>query len=156
MKKIAVFPGSFDPITKGHEDIILRSIPLFDEIIIAIGNNTSKNAFFNLETKIKLIEKTFKNQPNIKIESFSGSTINFCKQKQASFLIRGVRNTTDFEYEKSISLTNKQLSNIETILLFSKPELEFINSRIIRELIKVKEDISQFLPDKINREDLNL
>ena len=128
MKRTAVFPGSFDPITKGHEDIVLRSLSLFDEVIIAVGNNTSKNAFFDLETKIQLIQKTFKNHSQIKTSSFSGSTVEFCKSKKAEFIIRGVRNTTDFEYEKSIALTNKQLAKIETIILFSKPELEYINS----------------------------
>lgn len=154
MKRIAVFPGSFDPVTKGHEDIVLRALPLFDEIIIAVGENTSKNAFFDTRSKINLINKSFANIDKVSISVFSGSTVNFCKQKKANFLLRGVRNTTDFEYEKSIALTNKKIANIETIILFASPELEFINSRIIRELIKVNEDVSNFLPSFINNEDL--
>jgi len=133
MKKIAVFPGTFDPITVGHEDIINRSSPLFDEIIVAIGINTKKTTLFPLETRIDWIKKTFENNPKITIQSYEGLTVEFCKKNNAKFLIRGLRNGSDFDYESHIAQLNKALWNdIETIFITSSPELSYISSTLVK------------------------
>jgi pantetheine-phosphate adenylyltransferase len=148
--KIAVFPGSFDPITKGHEDILLRMRPLFDKIIVAIGNNSTKRYMFPLEQRVGWIKETFKEYDNIEVESFNGLTVNYCKEKNANFILRGLRNSNDFEYEKSIAQMNNTLvPEVETILVYTKPEFASISSTIIRDIIKNKSDASQFLPEGV-------
>lgn len=145
MQIIGVFPGSFDPFTKGHENIVNRFLPLFDQIIIGIGGNTSKKYMYTLDSRIKHIESIYKNQPKIKIERYEGLTVDFCKSKKAQYLLRGLRNTTDFNYEKSIALMNKELENIETLFLMTDAELSHLSSTIIREIAKSKGDISAFV-----------
>ena len=153
MKKVAVFPGSFDPITKGHESIVRRSALLFDELIVAIGENSSKSNLFSLEKRKKWIKRTFKNLSNVKIESYSGLTVDFCKQINASYIIRGIRSSSDFEYEQSIAHMNKSLNkNIETILFVSEPNHNMISSSIVREIIKNKGKVDQFLPESIKHD----
>lgn len=148
--KIAVFPGSFDPITKGHESIIRRSLPLFDEIYIAIGVNSKKDYLFSLDQRIDWIKKTFENESKIKVKSYEGLTIEFCKNINARFIIRGLRNSADFEYEKGIGQINKAVfPELETIFLLSLPEYNIINSTIVRELIRYGGDVTQFLPEKV-------
>ena len=150
MKKIAVFPGTFDPITVGHEDIINRSSPLFDEIIVAIGINTKKTTLFPLETRIDWIKKTFENNPKITIQSYEGLTVEFCKKNNAKFLIRGLRNGSDFDYESHIAQLNKALWNdIETIFITSSPELSFISSTLVRDLIIHQAEYQRYLPEGI-------
>ena len=150
MKKIAVFPGSFDPITKGHQAIVCRAAILFDEVIVAIGENSSKKHLFDIATRKKWITQTFESIANVKTESFSGLTIDFCKRKNAQFIVRGLRNTLDFEYEKTIALMNKKLApNIETVLLYTDPELSMISSSTVREIFKHNGDPEQFLPENI-------
>lgn len=147
MIKIAVFPGTFDPITVGHEDIINRSSPLFDEIIVAIGINTKKTTLFPLETRIEWIQKTFENNPKITIQSYEGLTVDFCKKHNAKFLIRGLRNGSDFDYESHIAQLNKALWNdIETIFITSSPELSYISSTLVRDLIIHQADYQRYLP----------
>ena len=124
MKKIAVFPGSFDPITVGHVDVVKRALPLFDEIIIAIGVNSQKQSLFSLEQRIKWIDLVFKNEAKVKVESYEGLTVNFCEKKNANYLLRGIRSAGDFEYEKTIAhLNHDMLPQLETILILSRPEL---------------------------------
>lgn len=148
--KIAVFPGSFDPITKGHEDIINRSSSLFDKIIIGIGNNTTKKHLFTLEERINWIKKTFEKNPKIVVESYSGLTVNFCTKVNANYIIRGVRNTIDYNYESSIGQMNKALDNkIETIFLLTSPELSAINSTIVRDIIINEGNVDEFVPNAI-------
>ncbi|MCB0508119.1 MAG: pantetheine-phosphate adenylyltransferase [Chitinophagales bacterium] len=150
MKKIAIFPGSFDPITIGHVDIVKRAIPLFDEIIIAIGVNTQKKYLFELEQRIDWIKKVFKENPSVKVESYNGLTINFCVQKNAKYIIRGIRSSADFEYEKTIAQLNKMMQpEVDTFLILSSPELSAISSTIVREIIIGKGDTSKFLPKEV-------
>ena len=150
MKKIAVFPGSFDPITIGHADIVKRALPLFDEIIIAIGSNSQKQSLFPLEKRIEWIELVFKNEKKVKVESYEGLTVNFCEKKKANYLLRGIRNAGDFEYEKTIAhLNHDMLPQLETILIVSRPELSSISSTIVREIIRGKGKIRKFVPKEI-------
>ncbi|MFN6944362.1 MAG: pantetheine-phosphate adenylyltransferase [Cytophagaceae bacterium] len=150
MKKTAIFPGSFDPFTKGHEDIVLRSLPLFDEVIIAIGNNSNKNRYFSLELMEQKITETFHQHPKVKIQSYQGLTADFARKQGAKFIIRGLRNTTDFEYENTICQANKHLWNeLETIFLITTPALASISSSIIREIHKYEGEIDFFIPYKL-------
>jgi len=145
MTKIGIFPGSFDPFTKGHENIVERFLPLFDKIIIGVGGNTSKKYYYTLESRIKHIESIFKNEPKIGVENYQGLTVKFCKEKKAQYLLRGLRNTTDFNYEKSIALMNKELEGVETLFLMTDEGLSHISSTIIREVAKNNGDVSPFV-----------
>ena len=150
MTKIAVFPGSFDPFTLGHYDIILRALPLFDEIIIAVGENSTKNALFSVEKRLLMIQEVFSQYPKIKAESYPGLTVDFCRQKKAHYLLRGLRTAADFEFERSIAHSNKILfPELETVFLLTAPEYSFITSTIVREIFKNKGDISGFVPKEI-------
>lgn len=147
MKRIALFPGSFDPFTKGHEDIVLRGASIFDEVIIGIGHNTQKNRAFSVELMKELIAKSFESNPKIKVEIFSGLTSHYAKQVGASTILRGLRNTTDFEYENTIAQVNSFLNkDLETVFLITSPSLAYISSSIVRELHKFGTDVSTFLP----------
>ena len=131
MKNIAVFPGSFDPITKGHESIIKRAIPLFDKIIVAIGSNTDKKTFFPLEKRLFWLKEVFKNEPSITVTRYEGLTVEFCKKQEARFILRGLRTSADFEFERSIGQINKMIyPGIETIFLLTTPEYTALNSSI--------------------------
>lgn len=150
MSKIAVFAGSFDPITLGHESIILRAAPLFDEIVVAIGTNSSKKYFFDLEQRKKFIEDTFANVPNIRVETYSGLTVDFCESIGANYILRGLRNTVDFEFEKSIAQMNRSMKpNIETIFMFTDPEHSAINSTIVRDILRHGGNVDAYLPQAI-------
>lgn len=148
MKRIALFPGSFDPFTKGHEDIVLRGLDLFDEIVIAIGYNSTKSVrYFEINLMMDKIRGTFAKYPNINVETYAELTAEFAKKHGANYLLRGLRNTTDFEYENSISQINRQLySELESVFLITSPQFAWISSSIIREVHKYKGDVSQFLP----------
>ncbi len=146
----AVFPGSFDPITKGHVEIIKRAIPLFDKITVAIGVNAQKKYLFSLEQRIEWIEQVFENYPTIHVENYEGLTAHYCNKIGAKYLIRGLRNASDFDYEKTISQLNAIVGDgIETIFLISEPQFSHISSTIVREIIKGKGDASPFLPEQI-------
>ena len=148
MKK-AVFPGSFDPITIGHLDIVERAIKVFDEIIIAVGDNTDKKYMFPKEKRVEFVKQTFNNYNNIKVESYDGLTVDFCRKNNIEFMIRGLRNPADFEFEKSIALTNRKMTEIETIFLLTSPENSFISSSIVRDLIRNNGDYKLFIPKGI-------
>jgi pantetheine-phosphate adenylyltransferase len=146
----AVFPGSFDPITVGHIDLVNRALPLFDEIIIAIGLNSQKQTLFELEMRKKWIEDAFSGEPRVSVDTFQGLTVNFCKKVNARFIIRGIRNASDFDYEKTISQINHIVGdNVETVFLISGPEFAHISSTIVREIIKGGGDASPFLPKSV-------
>ena len=150
-KRIALFPGSFDPFTKGHEDIVLRGLQLFDEIIIGIGYNSKKNTrYFEIDLMVNRINSTFDKYPNITVVTFSELTAEFARKNGAKFLLRGLRNTTDFEYENSISQVNRQLyDEMESVFLITTPQLAWISSSIIREVHRYGGKVSQFLPYKL-------
>lgn len=147
-KRVALFPGSFDPFTKGHEDIVLRGMQLFDEIVIAIGyNSTKSNRYFPIERMVAYIEKAFAQYPNIKVVTYAELTAELARKHGASFLLRGLRNTTDFEYENSISQVNRKLyPELESVFLITTPHLAWISSSIIREVHRYGGDVSGFLP----------
>ena len=147
--KIAVFPGSFDPITKGHQDIIERALPLFDKIIVSIGQNSAKKHLFTLEQRIEFIELSF-NNPKIEVISYNGLTIDFCKTVNANYIVRGIRNNADYMYENAIAQINKAMeSNIETIFIPTIPELSAINSTIVRDILINGGNVEQFVPSAI-------
>lgn len=151
MKKVAVFPGSFDPITKGHEEIVRRAALLFDEIIVAIGRNTTKSSLFPEAARREWVMATFSDLPHVRVEVYEGLTSDFCKKNNARFILRGIRNGADFEYERSIAHMNKALRpELETIILYADPQWISLSSSIIREIIKNKGDVSQFLPPVVD------
>ena len=147
--KCAVFPGSFDPITLGHLDILERSIPLFDEIIIGVGTNSEKKYMFPLNKRMAFIEETFSEYKSISVVKYQGLTIEFCKKVQANFIIRGLRNPADFEFEKAIAHTNRKLSGIETVFLLTSAKTSFISSSIVREIISNRGDYTQLVPPTV-------
>ena len=150
MKKIALYPGSFDPITLGHVDIVLESVKLFDKVIIGIGDNSSKNQLFSKKERIKFINSIFSKNKNIIIESYSGLTIDFCKKINAKFIVRGVRDINDFEYEKKISTINKKIKNdVTTLFFFSKLEHSSISSSLVKEIIKNGGELDMFLHPEV-------
>ncbi len=149
-KRIAVFPGTFDPITKGHVDILLRAVPLFDEIVVAIGSNSVKNSLFDLDLRLGWLKDVFRNHPKIKVGQYEGLTVHYCKEIGAHYLIRGLRNASDFDYEKTISQLNSIVGeDIDTVFLISRPEFSHISSTIVREIIKGKGNIKSFIPSEI-------
>lgn len=151
MQRIAVFPGSFDPFTRGHESIVNRVLPLFDQVIVAIGVNSHKQYYFPLEKRKAWIEQTFKGNANVIVDSFSGLTIDYCRKMGAKFIIRGLRTTTDLEFEKAIAQMNKSMADdIETLFILPTPELSAINSTIIRDIVRNGGDASRFVPDGID------
>ncbi len=149
MMKKAVFPGSFDPITLGHVDLIYRGLEIFDEIIIAIGVNADKKQLFSLEDKIQQIINTFVNEPRIKVASYKGLTIDFCKSVNSKYILRGLRNSSDFNYEQSIAQTNSSLSSIESVFLISSPQLTHISSTIVRDIIRNGGDYKSLVPESV-------
>ena len=148
MKK-AIFPGSFDPITLGHQDIIKRGISLFDEIVIAIGVNAEKKYMFSLEERKRFIEETFKNEPNVTVVTYEGLTIDLCRKLDANFILRGLRNPADFEFEKAIAHTNRRLSKIETVFLLTIAKTSYISSSIVRDVIRNKGEYELLVPDAV-------
>ena len=153
MKRIAVFPGSFDPITKGHESVIRRSAVLFDEIVVAIGKNIDKQYMFSLEDRKNWIESTFSDLINVNVADYNGLTVDFCKKINAKFIIRGLRSSKDFDYERSVALMNNTLSSdIETVLFFTDPKYSMISSTSVRDIIKNNGNVDQFLPNGVKIE----
>lgn len=144
--KIAVFPGSFDPLTLGHCDIIDRSINLFDEIIIAIGINSSKKCMFNLNERKKFIKTHYANEPKIKVMEYKGLTVDFCNKVKADFILRGLRNPADFEFEKAIAQTNHKLTKIDTVFFLTSAKNSYISSSIVREVILNNGDFTKLVP----------
>jgi pantetheine-phosphate adenylyltransferase len=145
MKKIALFPGSFDPYTKGHESVISKALPLFDEIVIGVGFNTTKTPHFSLDSRIKQIETIYSSEPKIVVESFQKLTVEFCKDIKATSILRGLRDTKDFEYEKAIAQMNKDLAGIETVFFMTDPNVSAISATIVREISKNGGIIEQFV-----------
>jgi pantetheine-phosphate adenylyltransferase len=150
MARIAVFPGSFDPVTKGHESIVQRVLPLFDSIIVAIGSNSTKSSMFPLEKRKQWLEQTFAAHSKVKVVDYSSLTIELCHKHGATHILRGLRSVTDFEYESNIAKMNRMMDpGIETIFMLTLPEFSGIHSTIIREILKHKGDVSQFIPEQV-------
>ncbi len=150
-KRTALFPGSFDPITKGHESVVLRALPLFDKIVIAIGYNTTKHSVFPIEKRIEWIRRTFENTDKIEIVTFDCLTVDFCRQIGAKYILRGLRNSLDFQYERNIARVNQELNaEIETVFLLTKPDEAAISSSLVREILSFGGDVSKFIPDSIS------
>ena len=145
----AIFPGSFDPITNGHYDIVKRSIPLFDEIVVAIGVNAEKKYMFSLEDRKRFIEEAFVDEPSISVVVYEGLTIDLCKKLKANFILRGLRNPADFEFEKAIAHTNRRLSKIETVFLLTASKTSYISSSIVRDVIRNGGDYTVLVPESV-------
>jgi len=161
MKRIALFPGSFDPITIGHESIVRRSVGLFDEIIVSVGENSTKQGFFSMETRLEWLRLVFEDLPSVKVSTYKGLTVDYCREVGAGFILRGLRTAADFEFERSIGQMNKKmLPAIETVFLLSTPENTPISSSIIRDILRFGGDASDFVPARlrelINKESFRL
>ena len=149
-KSIAVFPGTFDPFTKGHLSIVRKALPLFDQIIIGIGVNPEKRDFFPVEDRIQWIQNTFREEKKVKVETYDTLTVDFCKQHDAKYIIRGLRSNVDFDYEQQIALINKKLDpSVETVFLLTDPEYAALSSSFVREIYKYNRDISPFVPETV-------
>lgn len=157
MERVAIFPGSFDPFTVGHESIVKRAIPLFDKIVIMIGFNSNKRSFFPVEKREKWINEVFAHEPKVTVESHEGLTVDFCKKVNARYILRGLRTSADFEYERAIAQVNKKMyPQIESVFLLTMPEHTPINSTIVRDIIFHGGDASMFLPACLNREEFKI
>ena len=155
MERVAVFPGSFDPFTIGHEEIVRRGLKIFDRIIIAIGMNVAKSGFWDVNTRVAVIRKVFRDDPQVSVECYSGLTVDYCRHIKARFIIRGLRTAADFEYERAVGQINRTLENsIETVFLLTSPQHTFISSTIVKDILVNGGDASKFLPSHITREDL--
>ena len=154
MNRVAVFPGSFDPITIGHEAIVKRALSLFDEIIIAVGANALKKSYYSLETRKAMISKVFKDEPRVKIDHYEGLTVDYCVKHGAKYILRGLRTSADFEFERAIAQVNKAMeSDVESVFLLAVPEHTPVNSTIIRDIIRSGGDASRFVPASISLKD---
>jgi pantetheine-phosphate adenylyltransferase len=149
MQNTAIFPGSFDPFTVGHEDIVRRGLSLLDKIYIAIGFNANKRDFFPIEQRAEWIRKVFTDEPRIEVVSYEGLTVDFAKELKCNFILRGIRTSADFEYERAIAQVNKAMSGIDTVFLLTSPEHTPVNSTIVRDILKHGGDASRFIPEKI-------
>ena len=150
MSKIGVFPGSFDPITIGHEDIINRALPLFDKLIVAIGFNSKKQYLNSPEARKEQIEKVFSGNPKIIVETYEGLTVDYCKSKNANYILRGIRTAADFEFERNIGLMNLEMApDIESVFLLSRPEFSALSSTVVRDIKRHGGDISKFIPEAL-------
>ncbi|CAI8159040.1 MAG: Phosphopantetheine adenylyltransferase [Bacteroidota bacterium] len=147
--KRALFPGSFDPFTVGHLDIVERGIKIFDEIVVGIGINSEKKYMFSLDERLAFIKACFEHEPRIRVEPYEGLTVKFCREIEADFILRGVRNNGDFEFEKAIARTNRHMSEIETVFLLTSAETSYISSSIVREIIRNNGEYSTFIPPQI-------
>ena len=151
MTKIAIFPGSFSPFTVGHQSVVNRALPLFDKIIISIGINSEKNQYFSIEERLQWIKDVYGNNPKIEIKFYEGLTVDFCKKENANYILRGLRDSHDFKFEKGIAQMNKDLNKeVETIFIITPPEISHISSSIIRDIIKNGGDVKKFLPKEID------
>ncbi len=151
MERIAVFPGSFDPITLGHENIILRALAIFDKIIVAVGENAEKKTIFPLDRRVDWLKAVFADEPRVIIEKYSGLTVDFCRSRNIKFILRGLRTSADFEFERTIGQVNKRLDpDIETIFLLTAPEYTALNSSIVRDILKHGGDATQFVPNGVS------
>jgi len=151
MTKIAIFPGSFSPFTVGHQSVVDRTLPLFDKIIISIGINSEKNQYFSIEERLQWIKDVYGNNPKIEIKFYEGLTVDFCKKENANYILRGLRDSHDFKFEKGIAQMNKDLNKeVETIFIITPPEISHISSSIIRDIIKNGGDVSKFIPKEID------
>lgn len=146
MKK-AIFPGSFDPFTLGHHSIVKRALSFMDEVIVGIGVNEGKRSLIPVEKRVDMIRRLFADEPRVKVEAYSGLTVDFAREQAAEFIIRGIRTVKDFEYEEGIADINRKLTGIETIFLFTEPELASVSSSVVRELLHYGKDVSMFLPE---------
>ncbi len=154
MEQVVIFPGSFDPFTVGHEALVNRALLLFDKVIVAVGYNVAKSGFFSLDARLAMIRKVFENNPNVEVDSYEGLTIDYCKKKGVHFLIRGLRTSADFEFERTVGQVNKAMDHkVETVFLLTAPEHSFINSTVIRDILTHKGDASAFVPSVINLND---
>jgi len=150
MNKTAVFPGSFDPPTRGHESVIRRAIPLFDEIIVAIGENAEKSGYFPLEKRVEWLKAVFADQPGIRVEKYSGLTVDFCRKVNALYILRGLRTAADFEFERSIGQMNKIIyPEVETIFILTSPDYSALSSSIVRDILRNGGDVRQFVPEAV-------
>ncbi len=148
----AIFPGTFDPFTIGHYSVVKRALTFMDEIVVGIGVNDAKRTWFPTERRVEMIRQLYADEPRVKVEAYSDLTIDFAARQDAKFIIRGIRTVRDFEYEETIADINRKLSGIETILLFTEPELTSVSSTIVRELLHYGKDVSAFLPENLNIE----
>lgn len=148
MERVAIFPGSFDPITRGHEDIINRAVPLFDKIIVSIGRNREKKSYFTIDERLGFLKQVFRDNPKIMVDTYEGLTVNYCREIGAKFILRGLRTSADFEFERSIGQVNKKLyPEIETVFLLTHPEFTSLNSSVVRDILTHGGNVDMFVPE---------